>query len=655
MLLSTALAQDVNISANTVNVISLAVSLLVLLVGILVLIVTLLGYMRLVRRVDEQAARVQQLQQVNTRLEKTNADLKTRVDKLVILSEAPNDYERKLLDHVTQLQTQFERQLQAVRRETSDTILAMTLMPLGAQQYRSKDVKGALDTYQRALKLDADSPVIHYQIGYIYAQEGRLDEAQEYLQKSLTFDPAYPPAKAALGYVFRRKGEAYPAGEAREQYLFDGETSLLEALEAAPRLLDEEGESWWNVLGGLYRHRGQTRKAINAYEEAAKITPYSSYPLVQLAVQQGTAGDEAAMIQTYRDVERLARQQTQANPDNYWPYADLMVARLALGKIQEAEEVLKVVLQLIPRDLAYAANSLLVTLTKLAKLAPGNANSIERVVKYIRENVIEGKRLKDAATLGNESFVIPFDGFPAVAVRASNHDDPAVLTRILDLTEQRPSIYILGGAMDMKSKEMQDTRPVIENGLTVFAQQNGVAVVDGGTASGVMKLMGEARTLHKATFPLIGVAPINLVRYHGYDNPNGYDLDGGHSHFVFTSEGDWGDETDMIVQLAQSLSGIGKCRSLGLVINGGNIVRQEVYRLSVTRQLTLPMLVLEGSGRFADTLAAAYRSGQSEDNDLLEIVMRGKQSGNMELIPVSAGPQSFVNRLTHHLRRADGC
>jgi hypothetical protein len=230
------------------------------------------------------------------------------------------------------------------------------------------------------------------------------------------------------------------------------------------------------------------------------------------------------------------------------------------------------VLKLIPRELAYAASSLLVTLSKLARLVPDHTGNIERVMKYIRENVIEGRRLKDETLrLGNESFVIPFEGFPAVAVRASNHDDTEVIAKILDLNESRPAIFIFGGAMDIDSKEMQDTHQVIENGLVPFAQQNRVAIVDGGTSTGVMKLMGQARSLHKATFPLVGVAPINLVRYQGYDNPNGYDLDPGHSHFVLTSEGDWGDETDMIVQLAQALSGMGKCPSLGLVINGGNI------------------------------------------------------------------------------------
>jgi tetratricopeptide (TPR) repeat protein len=434
-----------------------------------------------------------------------------------------------------------------------------------------------------------------------------------------------------------------------ETYLLKGEGKLLEALQNVPKLLDEEGESWWCVLGALYRQRGQVKKAIDAYKEAASITPYSPYPLSNLALHQGINGHVDTMLQTYREVERLARQKTQANPADYWPYADLLIARLALGKIQAAEDTLKTLLQVVPRDLAYAVPGLLVALSRLSKILPDGANHIGEVVKYVREHVVEGKGLDGDVSLSNESFVIPFDGVPALGVQASNHDDPLKIIQMLDLAEPRPAIFILGGAMDMASEEMQATRPIIEEGLARYAQEHQVAIVDGGTHSGVMRLMGEARRKNAATFPLIGVAPINLVKYKGYDNPSSYDLDMGHSHFVLTSEGDWGDETDMIMQLAYALTGMGQCPGLGLVINGGNIVRQEVYRLTVSEQLKFPMLVLEGSGRFADTLAQAIRTGVTDDDEELQAIVA---EGKIEVISVSAGTQGIQTRLRHYLSKA---
>jgi hypothetical protein len=159
-----------------------------------------------------------------------------------------------------------------------------------------------------------------------------------------------------------------------------------------------------------------------------------------------------------------------------------------------------------------------------------------------------------------------------------------------------------------------------------------------------MQLMGEARRNHNYQFPLIGVAPSNQVKYPGHDNPTGYDLDPGHSHFVLTHDGDFGDETDMIIDLSEALTEEGKKPLLGMIVNGGDIVRQEVYRLATDSDSNLALLVLEGSGRFADELAAAKRSGQS-DNDVLKAII---EKGKVELISVNDGPEALRSRLVSY-------
>ena len=253
------------------------------------------------------------------------------------------------------------------------------------------------------------------------------------------------------------------------------------------------------------------------------------------------------------------------------------------------------------------------------------------------------ERQGDLRSLTNDAFVIGHPLSPALAVRSAGSDNLEQIARALDLSAARPTLFILGGAMAMESDEMMATRGVIEDGLAVYAQANRIAIIDGGTHSGVMQLMGEARIKHGASFALIGVAPVNLVKYPGYDNPSGYDLDPGHSHFVLTRPGDWGDETETILQLAYTLAGDRPL--VGMIINGGGIVRQEVYQIAVVNQLNVTLLVLEGSGRFADALAAAYRAGTTEDDDLRAIIAHGR----LELIRLADGPDHLRARLAHHL------
>ncbi len=593
--------------------------------------------------------RSQQVEKRLSELQTALNQMQERMESALAQQRRDDSAYQEVLEQLQARETEIEKLLNSQQHEIANTILALALLPLGEQQYRSKDLKGALDTYQRALELSPRNPAIYYRIGYIYSQRGELNTAEQHLNEALNLDPAFAPALAALGYVYRRRAEKEVRGKARETYSLQAENKLLSALYNSPKLVNEDGESWWCTLGGMYRDRGQYKKAVDAYRKASQITPYSSYPLVHLALYQGMDEDYEGMRQTFREAERLARAKTISNPEDYWFYADLLVTRLALGKIQEAEEALNNVLRMMPAEMAYAGPQLIALLERLITIMPDGAAHIEGVVQHLREHLEQRAPVKKDAVLTNQSYIIPMsDGLPAMGVRVSIQDNLAEVAQTIDLTEPRPAIFVLGGAMDMASQEMQDTRPVIEEGLIPYAQAHNVAIIDGGTHSGVMRLMGEARTKSRATFPLIGVAPVNLVKYPGHDSPEGYDLDPGHSHFIFTQEGEWGDETDTMVQFAYTLTGQGRYPGLGLVINGGAIVRQETYRLMVTDRLKMPVLVLEGSGRFADTLAQALRTGETNDDELREIIAKD----GIELVSVKDGAQALQRKLEEYLHPA---
>src|SRR5690606_30924131 len=134
---------------------------------------------------------------------------------------------------------------------TEQATLALALLPLGERQYRAQDLKGAADTYLRALALDDDNPLIHYRLGYVYVQSGQLEEAEYHLNRALEIDPQFWLAMAALGYVYRRIGDKLPPGLERDQTLNKAEAYLLDALRQSPKLVDDDSESWWGSLGGL--------------------------------------------------------------------------------------------------------------------------------------------------------------------------------------------------------------------------------------------------------------------------------------------------------------------------------------------------------------------------------------------------------------------
>jgi tetratricopeptide (TPR) repeat protein len=153
--------------------------------------------------------------------------------------------------------------------------------------------------------------------------------------------------------------------------------------------VDEDGESWWGSLGGLYRRRGQIDQAIYAYEQAGKVTPHSSYPFSNLALLYMQKHDRGEMLRTYKRVERLARGETQAEVDNYWAYADLFTSNLALGKLEQAEEALISVLDIAPTDSDYTLNLLIETLERLQAALGGSESAahIDDYIERIREHI----------------------------------------------------------------------------------------------------------------------------------------------------------------------------------------------------------------------------------------------------------------------------
>src|SRR5690606_39571344 len=125
------------------------------------------------------------------------------------------------------------------------------------------------------------------------------------------------------------------------------------------------------------------------------------------------------------------------------------------------------------------------------------------------------------------------------------------LLEALGLTPGTPALFVTGGAGNMDEAQMERTRPAVLEGLARFATDYGVSIVDGGTASGVMKLLGEAMSVSEdgPRFNLIGVAPIGAVCFPGYDNPDGVALVAGRTQLILAAGEKFGDQSDPIARV----------------------------------------------------------------------------------------------------------
>jgi hypothetical protein len=181
-------------------------------------------------------------------------------------------------------------------------------------------------------------------------------------------------------------------------------------------------------------------------------------------------------------------------------------------------------------------------------------------------------------------------------LRLADSADLPGLPRALGLAP-RPVVAVVGGAAGLDG----DLAGLFSDTIAPVVRARGAIAVDGGTDVGLMRLMGRACAAGPP-FPLVGVAAEGTVRFPGHDpaSPDAADLDPNHSHFVLVPGVTWGDEAPWLARVATVLAG--PHPSVTVLANGGDIAYEDV-RQSLAHDR--PVLVLAGTGRTADEIAAA--------------------------------------------------
>jgi hypothetical protein len=228
----------------------------------------------------------------------------------------------------------------------------------------------------------------------------------------------------------------------------------------------------------------------------------------------------------------------------------------------------------------------------------------------------------------------------ARAARVQDLRDLPQAARDLGLSPPRPVIVLVGGAGRMTEADLARLRPLFDEALAPIAEELGAVIVDGGTDAGVMRLMGQARA--SRNFPLVGVLVEQLAALPSHPvEKNQWTLEAHHTHFVLTPGSQWGDESIWISRLATVLAGVWP--SVTVLINGGDIAYHDAtYSVEQHR----PVIVIEGSGRTADVLAAALR-GKVKDKRAKPLAV----SGMLSSVQLKDGPAALAAAIRNRLRK----
>jgi SLOG in TRPM, prokaryote len=243
---------------------------------------------------------------------------------------------------------------------------------------------------------------------------------------------------------------------------------------------------------------------------------------------------------------------------------------------------------------------------------------------------------KNAITFAN--------GNRAVVITAAQDEKAKAILDAVGIPSPRAVILLFGGAAGLDHSRKAQLATLLADGVAAVAGELEALIIDGGTQSGVMKIMGEAVARPRGAVHLLGVAPKGKVT-----NPeiagtsavsDGAPLEPNHSHFVLVESNEWGGETTTMLELTRAFN----APTAAILVNGGAIAADEALQ-SVRNGW--PLLVIEGSGRFADEVSAAAQDGQSANSVEARDVAR---SGRVVLFPFDGTAEKLRDELRRMLR-----
>ena len=139
----------------------------------------------------------------------------------------------------------------------------------------------------------------------------------------------------------------------------------------------------------------------------------------------------------------------------------------------------------------------------------------------------------------------------------------------------RACVCVFGGAAGLHDLLVPSLRSLIREGVVAAALRVGAMMLDGGTKSGVMEMVGSAFERVKTGIRLLGVCPRGLVQLPGTPADSSLSpLEDHHSGFIFPPSDDWGGETTTMFTVAAAIHQ--RLPVVAVLANGGMISKNEV-------------------------------------------------------------------------------
>lgn len=213
-------------------------------------------------------------------------------------------------------------------------LLAVLLMCLAVTTYRRNVLwRDPLALWADAVAKSPRKARPHNNLGILYLEQGRLDEAAELFAKVIVLDAEYSPAYNNLGLIYLQRSQL-------DRALF----YFRKALEFDPRYAHAH-----NNIGAVYIEQNHVQDAEEAFRTAVELEP-----------RYASARDNLGLIyfkhKRYEEALRQFEQAIAIDPHQAVSYNNLGVVYVTIGRVDEARRAFNTALELDPHHRNATAN-----------------------------------------------------------------------------------------------------------------------------------------------------------------------------------------------------------------------------------------------------------------------------------------------------------
>ena len=180
---------------------------------------------------------------------------------------------------------------------------------------------------KKELKLNPGNGKAHLQLGWLYRDQGKLQQAEEEFKKALKLNPENYEASSKLGWLYLEQEKFQQA-----------EMCIKKALQINPG-----NDSAYLQLWAIYREQGKFQQAEEEFKKELEFNPENSERHFQL-------GSIYRHQEKFRQAEERFKKALELNPDNSETHLQLGSIYRHQGKFKQAEERFKKALELNPGD-----------------------------------------------------------------------------------------------------------------------------------------------------------------------------------------------------------------------------------------------------------------------------------------------------------------